>query len=164
MPIVDVDDIENWIGRESGVSSWVTVDQPTIDAFADLTGDYQDIHVNEKAGVAAGFGGTIAHGFLTLSLISKFAYEACIGIEGATAGYNYGFNRIRMISPVRRGAAIRGRFSLKAFDLKSPTRALFTYEVTIEIDGEDKPALVAEWLTMTEFASAATREIQATPG
>jgi len=154
MPVVSVDEIENWIGRETGVSAWVTIDQKMINRFADLTDDHQNIHVDDDAAKAAGFVGTIAHGFLTLSILSKFIYEAGIDVEGAIAGYNYGFNRIRMIAPTPSGAAIRGRFMLKAFELKSPTRGLFTYDAVIEIQGVEKPALVAEWLNMTEFAAA----------
>lgn len=155
MRVIALSDVASWVGREIGVSEWMTVDQGRIDRFADVTEDWQFIHVEPEKAKATPFGGTIAHGFLTLSLLSMFAERTALRIEGAEIGINYGFNRIRNPAPVRAGARIRGRFFLKRFEMKSPTRALFTYEVTVEIEGENKPAIVAEWLAMQELAADA---------
>ena len=136
------------IGNTRLSSGWVTVDQERINLFADVTEDHQFIHVDEEAAKASPFGGTIAHGFLTLSLLSKMAGEAAYIVEGIKAGVNYGFNKIRFLSPVRAGRRIRGHFELA--DVKQPKAGTFvlTYKVEVEIEGEDKPALIAEWVTM----------------
>lgn len=136
------------IGTELGVSDWITVDQAKIDAFAAVTGDHQFIHVDPEAAAKTPFGTTIAHGYLTLSLLSVMAYGAMPGIEGAKMGVNYGMNKLRFMAPVKSGKRIRGRFTLAAVDQRPDGSFQSTVSVTVEIDGETKPALVAEWLTL----------------
>jgi acyl dehydratase len=138
------------IGTEIGVSDWFTISQAQIDAFADCTHDHQYIHVDPAAAAQTPFGGTIAHGFLTLSLLSAMAYQMP-SIEGAVMGVNYGFNKIRFVSPVRSGARIRGRFTLAELTQIRPGEVQFMMQVTVEIEGQDKPALVAEWLSRRYF-------------
>lgn len=138
------------IGTEIGVSDWFTISQAQIDAFADCTHDHQYIHVDPAAAAQSPFGGTIAHGFLTLSLLSAMAYQMP-AIEGAVMGVNYGFNKIRFVSPVRSGARIRGRFTLAELTQIRPGEVQFMMQVTVEIEGQDKPALVAEWLSRRYF-------------
>jgi acyl dehydratase len=141
---------EAMIGTEVGVSDWFTISQAQIDAFADCTHDHQYIHVDPAAAAQTPFGGTIAHGFLTLSLLSAMAYQMP-SIEGAVMGVNYGFNKIRFVSPVRSGARIRGRFTLAELTDIRPGEVQFIMHVTVEIDGQDKPALVAEWISRRYF-------------
>ena len=142
-------------GQEVGLTGWAAIGQDRIDQFADVTEDWQFIHIDPDAAARSPFGGTIAHGFLTLSMLSKFAYEALPSIQGSTMGVNYGFNRIRMLSPVPAGARIRARFRLAGAERKPPNRALFTYEVAVEIEGQDRPALIAEWLGMEQMSDGA---------
>lgn len=146
MPIASLDDIRSRVGEEVGVSSWLTVEQARIDAFADATEDHQFIHVDPAASVAAGFGGTIAHGFLSLSLLSRMAADATLLPEGLKMALNYGFDRIRFLAPVRSGKRVRGRFVLDSVEEKAPGQWLMRHNVTVEIEGEDKPALTAVWL------------------
>ncbi len=141
---------EAMIGSEIGISEWVTITQAQIDAFADCTFDHQYIHVDPDAAAQTPFGGTIAHGFLTLSLLSSMAYQMP-SIQGAVMGVNYGFNKIRFVSPVRSGARIRGRFTLAELTDIRPGEVQFIMHVTVEIEGQDKPALVAEWLSRRYF-------------
>ena len=141
---------EAMIGTEIGVSDWFTISQAQIDAFADCTHDHQYIHIDPEAAAQTPFGGTIAHGFLTLSLLSAMAYQMP-SIEGAVMGVNYGFNKIRFVSPVRSGARIRGRFTLAELTQIRPGEVQFIMNVTVEIEGQDKPALVAEWLSRRYF-------------
>ena len=136
------------IGQEMGVSDWITVDQARIDAFAETTDDRQFIHIDPERAATTPFGGTIAHGFLTLSLLSAMTYEATPPLEGVVMGVNYGFDKIRFLAPVRAGKRIRGRFTLMSADDKGGGRWLLKHEVTVEIEGEPKPALIAEWLGM----------------
>ena len=140
------------IGTEVGVSNWITVDQDMIDTFAKTTHDEQWIHVDpERAAAETPFGGTIAHGFLTLSLASRFAYDCFAMMPGQVMGINYGMNKLRFLMPVRAGSKLRGRFTLKDVTARSATDLLRTNTLTIEIDGEDTPALVAEWLGLAVF-------------
>lgn len=139
------------LGKEIGVTDWVTVDQARIDAFADVTEDHQWIHVDPERAKDTPFGATIAHGFLTLSLASKFAYEVLPVAEGQSMGINYGFNRLRFLNPVVVGDRLRGRFTLNSIEKKGDTRLLRELGMTIEIDGKDTPALVADWLGMAVF-------------
>ena len=136
------------IGQEVGVSGWITVDQARIDAFADATEDWQFIHVDPEAAARTPFGGTIAHGFLTLSLLSKMTYEATPVLEGVVMGINYGFDKVRFLQPVRAGSRVRGRFKLLEATEKEGGRWLLKHEVTVEIEDQPKPALIAEWLGM----------------
>ena len=136
------------VGTEVGVSRWITVDQARIDAFAEITEDRQFIHIDPVAAARTPFGGTIAHGFLTLSLLSAMTYDAVPPLEGVTMGINYGFDKLRFLAPVPAGSQVRGRFRLLSAEDRGGGRWLLKHEVTVEIDGSDKPALVAEWLGM----------------
>ena len=146
MPFASIEEIRSRVGDEVGVSSWLIVDQARIDAFADATEDHQFIHVDPEAAARAGFGGTIAHGFLSLSLLSRMAAEAMLIPEGLKMAVNYGFGRVRFIMPVRSGKRVRGRFVLDSVEEKAPGQLLLGHKVTVEIEGEEKPALVADWL------------------
>jgi acyl dehydratase len=146
MPLASLDEIRARIGQDVGVSSWLMVDQPRIDAFAETTEDRQFIHVDPQAAAAAGFGGTIAHGFLTLSLLSRMAAEAMLVPDSLKMAVNYGFDRVRFLAPVRSGRQVRGRFTLDSIEEKAPGQWLMRHNVTVEIEGEDKPALTASWL------------------
>ncbi|PJE36780.1 nodulation protein NodN [Pseudooceanicola lipolyticus] len=140
-------------GTEFGVSDWITVDQEMIDRFAECTFDDQWIHVDpERAARETPFGGTIAHGFLTLSLASKFARDCTAPYPGQAMAINYGFNKLRFLSPVRAGSRLRGRFALKDIRKRSDTDLLRVLALTIEIEGQDAPALVAEWLGLVVFS------------
>jgi acyl dehydratase len=146
MPLASLDEIRSRLGQEVGVSGWLTVDQPRIEAFADATEDHQFIHVDPAAAAAAGFGATIAHGFLSLSLLSRMAAEAMLVPEGVKMAVNYGLDRVRFLAPVKSGKRVRGRFTLDSLDAKAPGQWLMRHIVTVEIEGEDKPALTAVWL------------------
>lgn len=138
------------IGQEIGMTEWVEIDQARIDAFADVTEDHQWIHVDPAKAAHTPFGATIAHGFLTLSLASKFAYEVLPVAEGQVMGINYGFNKLRFLNPVVVGDRVRGRFVMNSVEQKG-NRLLRETQLTIEIDGKDTPALVGEWLGMAVF-------------
>jgi acyl dehydratase len=141
------------VGKEVGVSSWHKVDQKRIDVFADATEDHQFIHIDpERAARETPFGATIAHGFLTVSLLSVFSYEALPKIDGVAMGVNYGFDKLRFVSPVKAGSQVRGRFTLTEAKMRSPKELLSRTSVSVEIDGESKPALVADWLGLMYFA------------
>jgi acyl dehydratase len=148
MPIASIEDIQSRLGSEVGVSDWILVDQARIDSFAEVTEDHQFIHIDPEAAAKTPFGGTIAHGFLTLSLLSRMAADAMLRPDGIKMGVNYGFEKIRFLAPVRSGSRVRGRFRLDRFEEKRPGQYQFVHEVTVEIEGEDKPALVAEWIGM----------------
>lgn len=143
-----VADYEAKVGQEVGVSDWIEVGQDRIDTFADVTEDHQFIHIDPAAAAMTPFGTTIAHGYLTLSLLSAMAYGAMPGIEGATMGVNYGLNKVRFMSPVKSGKRIRGRFTLSDVTERSPGVMQSTVAVSVEIEGEEKPALAAEWVTL----------------
>jgi acyl dehydratase len=152
-PPIPLDAYQAMVGKEIGVSSWHLVDQPRIDTYADVIEDHQFIHVDpERAKKETAFGTTIAHGFLTMSLLSIMSYEVMPVIAGTTMGVNYGFDKLRFISPVRSGKRVRGRFVLAEAKLRKPNELLSRTNVTVEIEGEDKPALVAEWLGLIYFA------------
>jgi acyl dehydratase len=146
MPIASLDEIHNRLGLEVGVSSWLTVDQARIDAFADTTEDRQFIHTDPEAAAHTPFGGTIAHGFLTLSLLSRMAADAMLLPEGLRMAVNYGLDRVRFLAPVKSGARVRGRFTLDSVEEKAPGQLLLRHTVTVEIEGHEKPALTAVWL------------------
>ncbi|MFL6732522.1 MAG: MaoC family dehydratase [Sphingomicrobium sp.] len=146
MPIESLDAIQARTGQEIGVSSWLTVEQARIDAFADATEDRQFIHTDPAAAAQTPFGGTIAHGFLSLSLLSRMAAEAMLVPDGVKMALNYGLDRVRFLAPVRSGRRVRGRFTLDSIEEKAPGQLLMRHTVTVEIEGEDKPALTAIWL------------------
>ena len=146
MPIASLDDIRSKVGQTVGVSDWIEVGQDRISAFADATEDHQFIHLDPVAAAAAGFGGTIAHGFLTLSLLSRMAADAMQIPDTTRMAVNYGLDRVRFIAPVKAGKRVRGHFTLDSAEEKAPGQLLLKHSVTVEIEGEDKPALNAQWL------------------
>ena len=146
MPIASIEAIQSKVGTEVGVSDWIAVDQPRIDAFAEITEDPQFIHIDPEAAAKTPFGGTVAHGFLTLSLLSRMAADAMLVPDNIKMALNYGLDRVRFIAPVKSGKRIRGRFRLDSVDEKAPGQLLLRHTVTVEIEGEEKPALTAEWL------------------
>lgn len=141
-------DLPSLVGQEVGLSRWITVDQARIDAFARITEDEQFIHVDPERAKSTPFGGTIAHGFLTLSLASTMSYDAVAPLDGMVMGVNYGFDKLRFLAPVPAGSKVRGRFKLLSAEDKGGGRWLLKHELTVEIEGADKPALIAEWLSM----------------
>lgn len=146
LELTSLRDLKNRIGEEVVVSDWIEVTQAQIDQFAAATGDRQWIHVDvERARRESPFGAPIAHGFLTLSLLSRLLVES-VRIKSARMGVNYGLNRVRFVAPVPMGSRIRGRFVVKALE-DFDGGAQVTWTVTIERDGGDKPCLIAEWLT-----------------
>jgi acyl dehydratase len=146
MPVASIEEIRDKVGTEIGVSDWILVDQARIDAFAAATEDPQFIHIDPEAAAKTPFGGTIAHGFLTLSLLSRMAADVMLRPDGVKMGVNYGLDRVRFLSPVRSGRRVRGRFTLTSFEEKRPGQYQFLHAVTVEIEGEDKPALLADWI------------------
>ena len=148
MPVATLDEIRAKLGSEIGVSPWIEVSQEAIDRFADVTGDRQFIHVDPEAAKASPFGGTVAHGFLTLSLLSQMAGHVMLVPDTLRMAANYGFEQVRFLAPVRSGKRVRGRFTLAEMDEKRPGEWRFLHKVTVEIEGEDKPALIADWIGM----------------
>jgi acyl dehydratase len=148
MPLATLTEIESRIGQEVGVSSWMLVDQARINAFADATEDHQFIHVDPRAAAQTPFGGTIAHGFLTLSLLSRMGAEAMLLPEGLRMAVNYGLERVRFLATVPSGSRVRGRFTLDSAEEKAAGQWLLRHSVNVEIEQEEKPALTALWLTL----------------
>jgi acyl dehydratase len=148
MPLAALDEIRSRIGDEVGVSGWIMLGQARIEQFADATEDRQFIHVDPAAAAQTPFEGTIAHGFLTLSLLSRMGAEAMLLPEGTQIAINYGLDRVRFLAPVRSGKRIRGRFTLDSVEETGPGQILLRHSVTVEIEGEDKPALSAVWLAL----------------
>lgn len=149
MKSISVDQLPSMVGKEIGVSEWYQITQDAVNKFADITLDHQFIHIDEEKASETPFGGTIAHGFFTLSMLSHFAETgAGLVLDGAKMGVNYGCDKMRFIHPVRVGKRIRARSSLKDYEEKGNGQYLMHNEMTIEIEGVDKPALVAVWLTM----------------
>jgi acyl dehydratase len=146
MPLASLAEIGSKVGQEIGVSDWILIDQQRIDAFAEVTDDHQFIHVDPAAAVNSPFGGTIAHGFLSLSLLSRMAADVFLIPDGARMAVNYGFERIRFLAPVRSGKRVRGRFTLASAEERRPGQWQFVHQVTVEIEDEPKPALTAEWI------------------
>jgi acyl dehydratase len=135
-------------GKNLGSSDWIEVKQDRIDQFAETTEDRQFIHVDPEAAKATPFGTTIVHGYLTLSLLSRMAYDAMPGIQGAKMGVNYGLNSVRFLAPVKSGSRVRGHFTMKDVTERSAGVVQSVVEVKVEIEGEEKPALAAEWVTL----------------
>lgn len=148
MPLASLTDIKNRVGEQVGISGWITIDQERIDAFAETTEDRQFIHLDPDAAAQTPFGGTIAHGFLTLSLLSRMAADAMLAPDGVRMMVNYGLDRVRFLAPVRSGKRVRGRFTLGSVEEKAPGQWLMRHSVSAEIEGDDKPALSAVWLTL----------------
>ena len=145
--VLTVAELEAKVGQEIGCASWLTISQEMIDTFANLTNDHQYIHVNQSRAVTeTPYGGTIAHGFLTLSMLTQMLVSAVPHIEGTSTSINYGFDKVRFLSPVLSGSAIRGRSKLAVVDERMPNELTVRYDATLEISENDRPALFAEWL------------------
>ena len=141
--------IQQFVGKELGVSNWEPMDQRRIDAFADCTGDRQWIHVNvERAKRESPYGTTVGHGYLLLSMLAPTSFDVFVKSAGITAALNYGLDRVRFVAPVKAGSRVRNRITLLAAEDKGNGRTLITTENTLEIEGEAKPALIAHALTM----------------
>ncbi len=148
MAVVTFDELKAMTGTVIGVSEWLTVDQDMINKFADATGDHQFIHIDEEKAKLTPFGGTIAHGFLTLSLMPVLTQKTDMPrMDGIKMGVNYGGNKTRFLSAVRSGKRVRGHFKLLEIAEKRSGQYQQTVEYTLEIEGEDKPALIAEWIS-----------------
>lgn len=146
MPVASIEEIQGRVGTEIGASDWILVDQARIDSFADITEDHQFIHVDPEKAKKTPFRGTVAHGFLTLSLLSRMAEGVMLRPASMRMAVNYGFDKVRFMGPVRSGKRVRGRFKLLSAEEKRASQWQITYEVTVEIEGEEKPALVADWI------------------
>jgi len=146
MPLAPLDEIRSKVGHEVGLSDWIEVGQDRIDDFADATEDRQYIHTDPELAAQTPFGTTIAHGFLSLSLLSRMAVDAMQVPDGIRMAVNYGLDRVRFLAPVKAGKRIRGRFVLDSIEEKAPGQILMRHTVTVEIEGEVKPALTAQWL------------------
>jgi acyl dehydratase len=155
MKVVRTEELASYVGTETGRSSWFPIDQDRIDRFADVTEDRQWIHVDAAAAASGPFGATIAHGFLTLSLLSHLTAETSIAPDGAVMMINYGSDKVRYLNPVRVGSRIRAVSTLTDVTEKSPGQILLTSNVVVEIEGEDKPALVADILSLAVLAPSA---------
>lgn len=136
-------------GTELGVSGWVEITQDRINKFADVTEDHQFIHIDPARAAKTPFGSTIAHGYLTLSLLPVMSADVMPGLEGTKMGVNYGLNKVRFMAPVKSGKRVRGRFTLRDVEERSAGVYQSTVDVSVEIEGEDKPALAAEWILLT---------------
>ncbi|APG62144.1 nodulation protein NodN [Sphingorhabdus lutea] len=148
MTTISAQDMAAKKGEILGSSEWILVDQDMINKFADATGDHQFIHINEEMAKMTPFGGTIAHGFLTLSLFPVMMAKSNVPkVEGVKMGVNYGGNKTRFLAPVKSGKRVRGHFKLLDLEEKRPGQWQQTLEFTVEIEGEDKPALMAEWIS-----------------
>ncbi|MFT6288697.1 MAG: acyl dehydratase [Halieaceae bacterium] len=146
--IVPKEDMAAAVGSKFEPSDWIEITQERINTFADCTEDHQFIHIDAEAAAKTPFGGTIAHGFLTLSLLSKMTEGSGIVPEGTIMGLNYGFDKVRFLTPVASGKRVRGHFEVLSVDQKDENRFLIKQGITVEIEGEKNPALVAEWLGM----------------
>ncbi|WP_037500932.1 MaoC family dehydratase [Sphingomonas jaspsi] len=146
MPIASIEDIRAKVGQTVGVSGWIEVTQDRIQQFADATEDHQFIHIDPALAAQTPFGGTIAHGFLSLSLLSRMAADVMMVPDTTKMAVNYGLDRVRFLAPVKSGKRVRGHFTLDAADEKAPGQLLLKHTVTVEIEGEERPALTAQWL------------------
>ena len=146
MPTATLEEIRSKMGQSLGCSEWIEIPQLRIDQFAEATDDRQFIHVDPALAALTPFGGTIAHGFLSLSLLSRMAADVMLVPETMRMAVNYGLDRVRFLAPVRSGRRVRGRFTLASAEEKAPGQLLLKHNVRVEIEGEDKPALTAVWL------------------
>ncbi len=151
IPEISLADLPSIIGTKVGTSDWIVVDQERIDRFADATDDHQFIHVDPEKAAETPFGGTIAHGFLSLSLLSPMNYTGTPPIREQLMGINYGFDKVRFMAPVKAGKRVRGHFTVADARFRGANMVMITYQVSVEIEGESKPALTAEWLTICQF-------------
>lgn len=145
---ITISELASLVGTELGVTDWLQIDQDRVNAFADATLDHQFIHVDLEKAAATPFGGTIAHGFLTLSLLPYFLDTASPAIEGTVMAINYGSDKVRFLQPVKVGSRVRARTTLMAAGEKRPGQWLVKQAITIDIEDEQKPALVAEMLML----------------
>ena len=152
MTTVPKEQLADHVGTQFAPGAWLTLDQDRIDTFADCTEDHQFIHVDREKAAQTPFGGTIAHGFLTLSVLARLAEGEGVVPENVAMGINYGFDKVRFLAPVRAGKRVRAHRKLLRVDRKDEKRFLMKTEVSVEIEGEDTPALIAEWLTMVVCA------------
>jgi len=146
MPVATIEEIQDRVGSEIGLSDWILIDQARINAFADITEDHQFIHVDPERAAKTPFRGTVAHGFLTLSLLSRMADGVMLHPESLRMAVNYGFEKVRFMAPVKSGKRVRGRFRMLSAEEKRASQWQITYEVTVEIEDEEKPALIADWI------------------
>src|SRR6056300_275838 len=146
---VTPDELKALVGSSLGTSDWITLDQERINVFADCTEDHQFIHIDQEAAAKTPFGGTIAHGFLTLSMLVKLCEGVSVHPKGVVMGVNYGLNKVRFLAPVRAGKRVRAHVELASVEQKDDNRFLTQQNITVEIEGEDTPALYAEWLGMS---------------
>ena len=146
MPIASLDEIRSKVGQQLGTSAWIEVGQDRITLFADATDDHQFIHIDQAMAAQTPFGGTIAHGFLSLSLLSRMAADVMLIPDTTKMAVNYGLDRVRFLAPVKSGKRVRGHFTLDSAEEKASGQLLLKHQVTVEIEGEDKPALTAQWL------------------
>lgn len=146
--VVPKEQLKDYVGTKLEPGEWLTIDQDRINTFADCTEDHQFIHIDEEKAAQTPFGGTIAHGFLTLSMLVKMTEGEGIIPENIVMGINYGFDKIRFLAPVRAGKRVRAHRELVSVDFKDDNRILTKHAVTVEIEGEETPALIAEWLGM----------------
>ncbi|MEY4890776.1 MAG: hypothetical protein RIQ75_1906 [Pseudomonadota bacterium] len=148
MAVVSKEDLFALKGKDIGTSEWMLIDQDRVNKFAEATGDFQFIHVDPERAKLTPFGGPIAHGFLSLSLLPVLTAQADLPrLDGVKMGVNYGGNKTRFIAPVKVGKRVRGHFKMLDIEEKRPGQFQQTMEFTLEIEGEDKPALMAEWIT-----------------
>jgi len=152
---IGIEEFRSLLGQLVGESRWFAIDQGRIDRFAAVTEDDQFIHTDPDRARETPFGGTIAHGYLTLALLSAMVFDCIPAPEGEVMGMNYGFDKVRFLAPVRSGKRVRGRFTLQSLSPKGADGWLFQWGVEIEIEGEAKPALAAEWLTFSVVGPAA---------
>ncbi len=148
MAVIKPSELTNYVGKEVGVSEWFDMSQERINGFADVTGDHQFIHVDVEKAKDTPFGGTIAHGLLTLSMLPVMSYGTTLGLENTVMGINYGYDKVRFLNPVRAGSKVRARHTLIEAAEKQPGRWLLSYDVVVEIDGIETPALIARSLVM----------------
>lgn len=148
LEIVPADEMVNAVGRRLDPSDWIEIDQQRINTFADCTEDHQFIHVDLEKAAQTPFGGTIAHGFLTLSLLSRMVEGRGVFPENTVMGLNYGFDKVRFLAPVRAGKRVRAHIEIAGVEPKDGGRFLVRQSISVEIEGEETPALVAEWLSM----------------
>ncbi len=146
--VVPKAELANYIGKEMEPGEWFTIDQDRVNQFADVTVDHQFIHLDEEAAKKTPFGGTIAHGFLTLSLLTHLASKSSLVPKEILMGVNYGFEKVRFINPVRVGSEVRALVTIADVTEKNAGQYLIKQAISIEIKGQDKPALVCEWLIM----------------
>jgi len=146
--IVPTDKLGDYVGKVIGTSDWFPVTQERINAFADATDDWQFIHLDQEKAKDTPFGGTIAHGFLTLSLLTPMLSKVNLVPEGLKMAVNYGFNKVRFIAPVPSGSNIRATVKLDSVEEKRPGEFMMVNTITVDIEGSETPALIAEWITM----------------